>query len=149
MSSSKQGFVREPYIESFVDVSSSVKLFVFEDRNTDKICCWSPAKMSAAEFCKRNVLSDRGEKVFAGPRPHVKMFFPIDGQYFVQKTVRLRGVATIETVLTAVQEFIVDAVRYVYGESVEGVEKYEQFVTCHFMISRAGGHNKLYIRTPA
>lgn len=141
------GFIREPYIESFAD-AGSIKLFPLEDRNADKICCWRPSRTSAEDFCARHVLADRGEKLFLGPRPHVKMFFPVDRQYFVQKTVRLKGVATIATVMAAVEEFIVEAIDHVHGSGAEGAELYDRFVTCHFMISRAGGHNKLYIRTP-
>lgn len=143
------GFSTVSYIESFAG-SPQVTVFPFENRETQKICCWNPARQRAADFVRANKIAEDDEKFFAGQRPLITMYFPVrqDSSY-VAKAVRLRGGATVGRVMGAIETFIKDAIEYYYGaETPKGLKKYEGFTTCHIMVSRAGGYNKIYIRAP-
>lgn len=142
------GFSVTPYIDSFA-ANSTVTVFPLENRDTLKICCWYPARQPADRFVRANNLAEPDEKLFSGARPSIMFFIPMNQQCHVVKTVKLRGAATVERVLQALQIVIKDAIDYYIGvDTRESVEMYEKFITCHLMISRAGGHLKAYVRTP-
>ena len=144
------GFWLEPYIPTFV-AQSHVTVFPFENKETQKLACWYPAKQPADLFVKANNISQEGndEKLFGGDRPIVTFYMPIN-QYHVAKTIKLKGRATIQRMFETLQAFIKEAISYYYGtNTLESVKMYESFITCHLMISRAGGYNKVYIRTPS
>jgi hypothetical protein len=143
------GFSREPFIPSFVG-NASVKVLPFQDVETQKLYCWFPAKQTATEFCSQNNLWTRTDKnVLPGRTPIVKLHMPIKDQFFISKTVRIKGAGSLLKVLETIESFVKDAVAYWFGQdSVEGVDTLSRFTTCHLMVSRAGGYHKIYIRSP-
>jgi hypothetical protein len=130
-----------------------VKIQPFVDDATQKVHCWSPAKKTAREFCVHANIGQQlknKNSLFFGRTPIVTLFMPIKQQFFLSKSVRIQGTPTFVKVLETIETFIKDAIAYWYGhESVEGVDTLSGFTTCHLMVSRAGGYNKIYIRTPS
>lgn len=140
-------FSTSPYVDTFA-ATSQMMVYPFEDQDTQRIYCWYPARYAALDFIKAsNIAGD--QKLFNGARPLVTMYCPIDRKEYVSRSVRLKGAATVARVLQALQTFIEEALEFYHDQDKSVKPRFESFVTCHLVISRTGGHNKVYVRTPA
>lgn len=109
---------------------------------------------------KPKLLIDRRTNIFTGGTPVVTIYFPMKSDAFVVKTVRLQGVASYTRVLETVEAHLKDAVKF-WMQQIATSNKVttrsssesraasflDGFNTCHLMVSRGGGYNKIYVRT--
>jgi len=168
------GFSVQPFLgDGAFKNNSAIKLLAFVNADNQKLACWYPRKQSAREFCKVNNIrgedltpqlpKDLNTNIFTGKKPVVTIYFPMKSDAFVVKTVRLQGVASYTRVLETVEAHLKDAVKFwtqqqqqqdatnkkVTTRSSEShaASFLDGFVTCHLMVSRGGGYNKIYVRT--
>jgi hypothetical protein len=156
------GFSVQPFLgDGAFKNNSAIKLLAFVNADNQKLACWYPRKQSASEFCKvNNIRGDpKTPNIFTGDKPIVTIHFPMKSEAFVVKTVRLQGVASYTRVLETVETHLKDAVKFwtqqeaatrtatTRSSESHAASYLDGFVTCHLMVSRGGGYNKIYVRT--
>jgi hypothetical protein len=149
---------REPFIHTF---SKNVRVLPFEDV-TGAIKCWSMGRQSAEEFCKSQGIN-MSFPVFAMETRRfttVKLFFPVRNSFYLSTLTKIHGAPTLINILKAIETFAQLAIDIGYGivgasppsgtatenAAVDVPKILRGLQCCHLVISRSGGHNKVYVR---
>jgi len=154
---------REPFIRTF---SKNVRVMPFEDV-TGAVKCWSMGRQSAEEFCKSHGINTSFPVFTMETRRFttVKIFFPIRSAFYLTTVTRIHGAPTLINILKAIEEFAQLAIDIGYGISetssdpsqaapapapapapVQHTKVWRGLRCCHLVISRSGGHNKVFVR---
>jgi hypothetical protein len=134
----------------------------FEDL-TGAVRCWSIGRQSAEEFCARGI--EASFPVFrteSGRSTWIKVHFPIRDAFFLATRVRIQGAPTLVNVLRAVEDFARRAVEIGYTtppgwkpspsssqpstHTSYAEEVLRGLQCCYLVVSRGGGHKKVYVR---
>ena len=126
-----------------------MKQWKFED-SRDRALYWQPAVQGADDFCNRSGMMGSMRVLFRTPQ--IKMFVPVYTHYYVTRTVRLRGQATVRAIMRALHDFARKAYAF-YVVNDLGQKPYEQLVNemmqnlyiGRLLCRRTGGSNQVYV----
>lgn len=128
---------------------SGIKQWKFENSH-DETLYWHPASQTADEFCSNSGIMGSSQVLFRNPQ--IKMFIPVQTHYYATRIVRLRGQATVKSILRAIYEFARKAYAY-YIVNELGQKPYVHSVmslmhgmyVARLLCRRVGGSNHVYV----
>jgi len=126
-----------------------IKQWKFED-SRDHALYWQPALQTADDFCNHSGMMGSMRVLFR--TSHIKMFIPVYTHYYVTRTVRLRGQATVRAIMRALHDFARKAYAF-YIVNDLGQKAYENTVSemmqslhiSRLLCRRTGGSNQVYV----
>jgi hypothetical protein len=155
---------REPFIRAF---SRNVRVMPFEDMS-GAVKCWSMGRQSAEDFCRSHGINMSFPVFTMETRRYttVKLFFPIRTDFYLTTIARIQGAPTLLNILKAIEEFAQLAIDIGYGitdtpappmlpsaasaasaaQTAASHKAMRGLRCCHLVVSRSGGHNKIFVR---